>query len=53
MMYYGDKSEDFVCKIATTEEEWIQYIEQGFELVDKDEDGSWYFKKREWLENMP
>jgi hypothetical protein len=45
-MYFGEQNEDVFCKIATTKEERVMCIEQGFDLVDKDVDGSWYFRKR-------
>jgi len=40
-----DQSENYVCKVASTEAERVALVESGFEYVAQDEI-SWYFRKR-------
>ena len=43
---YGDiKPERYVSKVAETKEQKLQLINDGWEFVQKDNDGCWYFRK--------
>ena len=43
---YGDiKPEHYISKVAETKEQKLQFINDGWEFVQKDNDGCWYFRK--------
>jgi integrase len=46
LMMFNDTADEYIGKVATTQAEKLKLIEQGFEFVSADPDGTQYYRKR-------
>jgi hypothetical protein len=45
-MIFSGPSDEYISKVATTQAEKLKLIEEGFDFVSIDPDGTQYFRKR-------